>query len=218
MPPVDHKMLQATLNLVYATWGLVATGLLAILFTWWQLHNVRKQSRLDNLERVLEWFDSERVVKLRRSLADKRLMRSGRLGRLDLHTPLGEAYEMLDFFEHVGFLVKKGHLNEYDVWHTFVAWIGAIHCDFRDLIQVEQGYDNTTYSDFCWLFKRLEVVDAKQHGTGLDWDDEDLETHYEYEKNLAAFQITNPRRRRKPARKAAEEVAPSDNLPKIEES
>jgi hypothetical protein len=212
MPPMDHEVLQATLSLVYATWGLVGTGLLAIIFTWWQLHNVRKQSRLDNLERVLEWFDSDRFVKLRKSLATKRLTSSGTLRGLDLNNPPGEAYDLLDFFEHIGFLVKKGHLNEYDVWHTFVAWIAAIHSDFKELTAIEQADDKTAYCDFCWLFRRVERVDLKQGGSGVLFDDLDLEGHYEYEKNLGVYRIAGPRRHRKLKRKIAEGSIPPDNL------
>ena len=107
MLSTDQQMLAATRYLVWATWGLVCTGAAAIIFTWCQLAAFRKQNKLDNLERVLEWFDSPGFRRLRRSLAKSRLTDGGTLRRLDLGNPPTAVYEILDFFEHVGFLVKK---------------------------------------------------------------------------------------------------------------
>ncbi len=202
-------MLDATRYLVWATWGLVGTGVIAILFTAWQLAAFRKQSKLDNLERILEWFESTHFKELRRNLAEARLTVGGKLRHLDLDDPPTTAYEILDFFEHIGFLVKKHHLDDYDVWHSFSGWISAANCDFKELIAIEQVYDRTVYCDLPWLCKRLDRVDLKQGGGGLSFDDEDLERLYESEKNLNTFRIT--RRRRKSVKNTIKNSPTSPN-------
>lgn len=99
-------------------------------------------------------------------------------------------------------------MSDYDVWHNLSGWIFATNYDFKELIAIEQVYDKTVYFDLQWLCRRLDRVDLKQGGSGLLFDDEDLEGYYETEKSLDVFWVA--RRRRKSAKKASKrDISPT---------
>jgi hypothetical protein len=193
----DHTSLaNATWWLVYATFALVATGLITIAFAWVQIRSQRKQTRVDNLELLIQWFESDRLRHVRQQLAKSRLATSG-LRKLDPDDVPDPALEILDFFEHVAFLVRRNHVEVYDVWHTFVHWIAALHTDLGEYIAVEQHYDKTVYCDFVWLFSELQKVEKQESGEPIDFDEDDLEGHYNYEKSLEGVRVPTRRRRSK---------------------
>jgi hypothetical protein len=195
--PADPSMTRATWWLVYATFSLVGTGLLTITFAWIQIALQRTQTRVGNLESLVQWFEGDRIRRVRQSLAICRLTGSAKLKRLDLDDVPDPADELLDFFEHMAFLVRRGHLKAFDTWHTFGPWIAAIHADFREYIAVLQVHDATTYCDFAWLFKRLVEIDRREKGSGLEYDDDDLEAHYGYESRLDGVRVPVRRKPRK---------------------
>jgi len=184
----DEKYLtSATWGLVAATILLVLTALLTIAFTWIQLSIQRRQTRIDNLEKQIDRFESEVFQRTRRSLATKRLDKNDELVILDIKDIPIELQEILDFFEHLAFLVRRGHLGTYDVWHTFATWIGPVYWDSREYIAIEQLDDKTVYEDLVWLYQRMVRQDKKCHGEGLVWDtDEDLAGYYLYERGPEA--------------------------------
>ncbi len=54
------------------------------------------------------------------------------------------AFEVLDFYEHLALLVKKGHLDLYDVWHTFYEWAQPVYVDMQALIESRSRCMRTT--------------------------------------------------------------------------
>src|ERR1700728_3288950 len=163
----DEKYLtSATWGLVAATLLLVLTAFLTIAFTWIQIAIQRRQTRVDNLEKQIDRFESEQFQRTRRGLAGKRLDRSDELIALDLADIPIELQEILDFFEHIAFLVRRGHLGSYDVWHTFATWIGPVYWDAREYIAIEQLDDKTIYEDLVWLYHRMVREDKRCHGEG----------------------------------------------------
>ena len=101
-----------------ATVVLVATSAGAIAYAGLQLRHEREYRSVENLEKQLSFFLSDSFVGVRRRLAESRLEEAG-LKAWSLEDPPVSAFEVLDFYEHLSLLVKKGHLNIYDVWHTF---------------------------------------------------------------------------------------------------
>ena len=55
------------------------------------------------------------MTKWRRVVAEKRLK--------GITFPVDEALRLLDFFETIGLLVRRGYLDESDVWSTFSYWM-----------------------------------------------------------------------------------------------
>src|SRR5580692_5420127 len=108
-----------------ATSILVLTSVGAIAYAGLQLRHERQYRSVANLEKQLSFFLSDSFVAARRRLAQARLDLTGddaKLQAWELDSPPVTAFEVLDFYEHLALLVKKGHLDIYDVWHTFYEW------------------------------------------------------------------------------------------------
>jgi len=207
----EQHLTLATWWLVFATFSLVVTGLAAVVFAWIQIGVQRGQTRIDNLEMLTQWFEGDRLRQVRQKLAIARITSSGKLKKLDLDDAPDAAIERLDFFEHVAFLVRRGHLRAYDVWHTFAHWIASMHADFKEYIAIEQVHDRTVYCDFTLLFNKLLTIERREKGSGLHYDGDDLEGHYEYERALEGIKVPG---RRKPRRKKGNrEQEPPKNEP-----
>ena len=165
-----------------STAALVATGAGAIYFAYRQIENERGYRRIENLEEQMERFDSDPVGEYRRALAQERLDAARtRLRKLDVDNPPNCAYELLNFFEHIAFLVEKGHLNLYDVWHTFDYWATAYYYDFRAVIELEQRDDVSSYSDFVNLISQLRRIQIEETGQENTWLEDELVGFYNAE-------------------------------------
>ena len=86
------------------------------------------------------------------------VLEHGELILLDLEAPPASALEVLDFYDHVGLLVKKGHLEVYDVWHTFYEWAQPVYVDLRPLIEDEESPFSEHYLDLKRLMRRMDEL------------------------------------------------------------
>jgi hypothetical protein len=179
-----------------ATWALFFAAILTILFAWRQITLQRRQSRLENLERIIEWYDDEKLREFRRRLAESRLDENECLRFLDVDT-YNDADEVLDFFEHVAFLVRKRHLDLYDVWHSFHLWIAIYVSDFKELIEAAQLEDPGTFADLSWIYPKLKKMEKKNKGSGLDRTPEQIARQYCYDVELSSSPFSKGRRIRK---------------------
>ncbi len=191
-----------------ATFGLVLTSFGAILYASKQLHNERNYRQMANLERQLSFFLSEGFLLARRKLAEDRLVRDDqpdkedptehrspagermtdrRLKPLDPEDPPLSVFEVLDFYEHVALLVKKDHLDVYDVWHTFYEWLQPVYFDMKSILENENGQWTDHYSDLRKLMGRLESIQRTRmirRGRKAHkklWTEKRIVEHYEYE-------------------------------------
>lgn len=181
-----------------------ATGIAAIYFAYRQIENERAYRRIENLEEQMDRFDSDPIAKYRKELATQRLdAGKSKLRKLDVEDPPDCAYEILNFFEHIGFLVEHGHLNAYDVWHTFEYWATAYFYDFRGVIELEQRDDPSFYSDFVRLIANLREIQKREAGRENTWLEDELVGFYQTE--LAEV--------RKPTKRATARPANPPNTP-----
>ena len=121
---------------------LVLTSVGAIAYAGLQLRHEREYRSVANLEKQLGFFLGEQFVGARRRLAQARLDTTGAepvLVAWDVQTPPVSAFEVLDFYEHLALLVKKGHLDLYDVWHTFYEWAQPVYVDLQRMIESEES-------------------------------------------------------------------------------
>ena len=65
---------------------------------------------------------------------------------------------MLDFYDHIGLLVKKGHLELYDVWHTFYEWAQPVYVDLRLLIEDQASPFSEHYVDLKKLMRQMDEL------------------------------------------------------------
>jgi hypothetical protein len=168
-----------------ATAALVLTSAGAIGYASLQLRRERAYRSVDNLEKQLSFFLSDKFVAVRRRLAESRLDETG-LKSWTVDDPPVSAFEVLDFYEHLSLLVKKGHLDVYDVWHTFYEWAQPVYVDMQPLIEgVESAYSEH-YRDLQRLIRRMDEIQIAKMKTQKGdhwalWTPERIIEHYRYE-------------------------------------
>lgn len=196
-----------------ATSALVVTSAGAISYAGLQLANERKYRSVSNLEKQLSFFLSAPFALARTQLAQDRVNAAG-LVALDIHEPPVSAFEVLDFYEHLGLLVKKGHLDLYDVWHTFYEWAQPVYSDLRPIIENEESSYCEQYSDLRKLVRQmddiqLERMHAKNANHWALWTPERILEHYRYELETGGLRRRMVRRQLK-QEEAREDAAALD--------
>jgi len=164
---------------------LVLTSAGAIGYAALQLKQEREYRSVANLEKQLTAFQAESFVAARKRLARDR-MANGGLVAVDKDTPPASALEVLDFYDHIGLLVKKGHLEVYDVWHTFYEWAQPVYIDLRPLVEDEDSPFIDHYLDLKRLMRQMDELQlARMHGKQANhwalWTPERIIDHYNYE-------------------------------------
>ncbi len=177
---IDWVAVQAVANA-----ALVVTSGGAIAYAGRQLQHERAYRSVDNLEKQLTFFLSEVFVAARRRLAETRTD-GGVLLPWDLSNPPIAAFEVLDFYDHLGLLVKKGHLDVYDVWHTFYEWAQPVYVDLQLLIEDEGSDFKDHYSELRRLMRQMDDIQIKRmHAKNANhwalWTPERILDHYSYE-------------------------------------
>lgn len=203
---VDWVAVQAVATVI-----LVLTSVGAIAYAGLQLRQEREYRSVENLEKQLGFFLSDNFVGARRRLAQARLDNSGITAGLcewELDAPPVSAFEVLDFYEHLALLVKKGHLDLYDVWHTFYEWAQPVYVDMQTLIESPDSMYADHYNDLQRMMRRMDEIQLKRmHKQNANhwalWTPERIIDHYRYELESGG----RPRRsRRVAARTLAREV------------
>ena len=203
---VDWNEVQAV-----ATSILVLTSAGAIGYAGLQLRHERQYRAIANLEKQLSFFLSEPFVAARRRLAQARLELTGAEPRLqdwELDQPPVSAFEVLDFYEHLALLVKKGHLELYDVWHTFYEWAQPVYVDMQLLIESDDSMYADHYDDLRKMMRQMDEIQLKRmHARNANhwvlWTPDRIIEHYRYELESGG----RPRRsRRAEVREVAREV------------
>lgn len=191
---VNWIAVQAIANVV-----LVVTSLGAIGYAALQLRHEREYRSVNNLEKQLSFFLGDSFVAARRRLAQARVGAEGLLP-WSIDEPPVVAFEVLDFYEHLGLLIKKGHLDVYDVWHTFYEWAQPVYADLQPLIENPQSPYAVQYSDLRKLMRAMDEIQirrmhAKNANPWALWTPERILDYYRYELD-SSVEHTQPMSRR----------------------
>ncbi len=201
---------------------LVFTSVGAIAYAGLQLRHEREYRSVANLEKQLSFFLSENFVAARRRLAQARLdvtPDETKLYAWEVDAPPVSAFEVLDFYEHLALLVKKGHLDLYDVWHTFYEWAQPVYVDMQPLIEGDDSMYADHYDDLQRMMRNMDEIQLKRmHAKNANhwalWTPDRIIEHYKYELESGG----RPRRsRRAEARAVAREVAKEIHLAELPE-
>jgi len=204
---VDWQAVQAV-----GTALLVVTSLGAISYAGLQLRHERQYRSVANLEKQLGFFLSDNFVGARRRLAQARLdvtAGEAKLQPWELDAPPVSVFEVLDFYEHLALLVKKKHLDIYDVWHTFYEWAQPVYVDMQALIESNDSMYSDHYNDLQRMMRSMDEIQLKRmHQQNANhwalWTPDRIIEHYKYELESGG----RPRRSRRAAAKVlAKEVA-----------
>lgn len=192
---------------------LVITSGGAIAYAALQLRHEREYRSVNNLEKQLSFFLSDSFAAARRRLAQARVGENGLLP-WSIDEPPVAAFEVLDFYEHLGLLVKKVHLDVYDVWHTFYEWAQPVYVDLQPLIENPDSPYSVQYSDLRKLMRAMDEIQIKRmHARNANhyslWTPERILDHYRYELETAEAPIQPMSRR---ARRKAEAAARERDL------
>lgn len=168
-----------------ATAGLVLTSAGAISYAALQLRTEREYRAVSNLEKQLSFFLGESFVEARRRLAETRI-RDEELVAWNVEDPPIAAFEVLDFYDHLGLLVRKGHLEVFDVWHTFYEWAQPVYVDLRLLVEGPESEYRDHYCELRDLMRAMDDIQIKRmHATQANhwalWTPDRILDYYRYE-------------------------------------
>lgn len=139
------------------TWTAVA-ALAAVTTAVIIFFQVRQEGRLnrltmgvDALLRLSEEWSSPRMTRKRRRAA-KALLDGNPDSNVD---------DVLDWFETVALLVRRGGFDEEFTWHTFYVWMAHYWVAAQDYIRdVQEDERGITWADFSELMPRLFAREA----------------------------------------------------------
>ena len=177
---MNWEAVQALANVV-----LVLTSAGAIGYAGVQLRHERRYRSVTNLEKQLSSFLGESFVAARQRLAASRTDGEVLLELMPDDPPV-EAFEVLDFYDHLGLLVKKKHLELYDVWHTFYEWAQPVYIDLQQMVEGADSPYRDHYSDLRKLMRAMDEIQirrmhAKKANHWALWTPERILDYYRYE-------------------------------------
>jgi hypothetical protein len=135
---------------------IAVTGVCALIYAHRQLKQAREAEKVKHLVDFIREFEREPMAGCRRKVAEKRV-------RGTAYPP--EAQNILNFFETIGLLVRRGYLDVYDVWSSFGYWMFNIYADFREDIEQEQREDRSYYRDSTDLLQKLQEIEQEEGGS-----------------------------------------------------
>jgi hypothetical protein len=140
------------------TWLPVTISSVGVILAFaafaWQVHRARFNQSVDLLfKQENDFFGTAKKaqrVKAARDLLDGKIL---------------EAEPILDFFETMALLMRRGALDQEMVWHTFFYWIDHYFEAARDRIVQRQTEDDAlVWKDLVGLVATLRKFQAKRQG------------------------------------------------------
>jgi hypothetical protein len=121
----------------------------------YQIHRARFSQAIDLLLKFESNFFGD----------EKREQRSKAARRI-LNTPsdYAESEDIVDFFETIALLTRKGALDKYMVWHTFYYWINNYYEIAKQHIDARRKKDVTIWQDIGPFVENLRKLQMKQAG------------------------------------------------------
>lgn len=139
-------------NLLSA-WAALITAVAAIVALWLQGRWTRFSVSLDLLLRSEDQFrNNEKMLEKRRKAAQA-LLKGEIVTELD---------DVLDFFELVGLLMRRGALDEEMVWYSFYTRAIGYWTSAQKYISDVRSKDKTIWMDFEYLIMGLIAIEKRK--------------------------------------------------------
>jgi hypothetical protein len=129
------------------TFALAFIGGITLLYVRGQLGAFRKESRIAHLIDLVNQFEIDPMATHRRTLGAIRAP-EGHLLPLDVTDPPTELHGVMNFFEHMGYLLEGEYLDLAGVSIEFRYWILNVWIDAKKLVKYEQLEDSAYYQHF----------------------------------------------------------------------
>ncbi len=180
--------LQCSIN--WEAWTAIGTISLAVIagvsavYAGLQLRDFRRESRIAHLIALVDQFERDPMATHRRKLGANRAP-NGQLLPLDLNNPPPELHDVMNFFEHMGYLLEGKYLNIEDISVEFHYWILHVWGDAKRLIKSEQAENALYYEFFEKMVNRLLAYDRPRTGILQLPTEQEIADFYAEESHLA---------------------------------
>jgi len=149
--------------------GLLGVGV-ALFAVLYQVKSQRKALGVEILLKLVDTFFKD-MKKEERCIAVNVIpdIRGG-----EWHGDKDEVEDVLDFFDFVGALARKGILDKELVWHEFFYWIYGYYDRTQDHIKEYQRTKATVvWEDLSWLYQELIYIERGKRGEidAVEWKD-----------------------------------------------
>jgi hypothetical protein len=181
-----------------STVALVIIGGLAVGYAKGQLDDFKRESRIKHLIELVDKFEQNPLAEQRRELGRQRTS-TEQIKPLLVDDPPPELHDILNFFEHMGYLLEGNYIELHGVSTEFHYWIFHVWADAREVIEYEQSQDSVYYSHFRKMVDRLARSEEKRRGKFKFPSREDIADFYAGEAHLPAGSPI-PRQKRKKKR------------------
>lgn len=152
--------------MVIGTWALVVIGAAALWYARGQIMESHDQARIQHLNELVQQFDeSPRMIEARRNLARSRIDEQHEsLRPMRPDDPPDDIYTLLNFFEHMGLLERRGYLDKQDVWDEFGFYLFAFNADAQPVIAEDQKTEGAAvWENFTHMMSALQEVDTQRN-------------------------------------------------------
>src|SRR3990170_2942368 len=143
-------------NAIVAWTGVAAAFIAAVAI----LHESRRSRfalGVDLLLKFDERFDSDAMRAARRAAAKSILD----------HT-FEDVRKVLDFFEMIGLMLRRGALDDSMVWEMFSAWVLPYCRAARSWIQDIREHDPDGYSNLLYLYDKMNSLEKLHRGRAAE--------------------------------------------------
>jgi hypothetical protein len=160
--------------------GAVLAALVAIIMTALQIRASRRIASADFLLRFQNNFISKNMIERR-----KRIMLI-RKKTPEAYQEMDALSDVLDFFEELGLLFRKGVLPEDLIWADYCYWILNYWIAFKGYVDWDRkaANDNTVYQEFEHLFEKTLSFEEDKRKRKITFDSKHIDEFLDDEINL----------------------------------
>jgi hypothetical protein len=184
-PPSEPKGFHWEALIAMSNTLLALAALLALTFSWGQISEFREAEKVHQLVEQKRFFNSAEFRYVRKMLGHKRLDNTGKLLPLEGGAAPQEMYDLLNYFDEVGLLQKKGYLAAEDVFDQLGDWVFNYEKDGKSVIEYERLNDPYSYENLERLVGILQQIQLSKTGKRRDPSTQELEGMYQYSKSLS---------------------------------
>lgn len=164
-------------------------SIVGISFVWWQIRENRLTRSIELIYKQDEIWNSERMRCTRKLLAEVLKFSPKDMEKIDEYAP-----EILDFFELLGFLIRRKqyhlllrNLPTDIIWQTFSYYVFGYYEKLKAYIEWlrKETEDMTAYSEFQYLYEEMKKEEHKQRGQKFKpFNEKELDNFIKGEKEL----------------------------------
>jgi hypothetical protein len=152
VPGGQPMFAQIDYNAVSA-YAAVAASLIAVVALLAESRRSRFSTGLDAMMKLDDTWSGDRMRQARNAAA--LALRDGPSDQID---------DVLDFFEFLGYLVRRHAVDEFLVWHSYFYWLHRYRTLAAGYIATQQQRYPTVWVDMLALHKKLVGIEKRESG------------------------------------------------------